>query len=187
MAAFLRPSDLARIPFSSCTVDSNSGCLKFHVVSPKETRSKRRIIKPFTIHPHATDVELCPVKCFLVFLRDHPTLQARPRDSQLFVKSNNVYQPLSVSTLSSWLHREFISFLSTSESRVSIRSLASSRALDQGVPLQDIVTLGNWVSADTFRNHFQRNHMAQIDFTSTVLSGTGQDEFFDAQDTFSLD
>ncbi|KAL7329798.1 hypothetical protein PS15p_212273 [Mucor circinelloides] len=184
MAAFLRPSDLARIPFSSCTVDSNSGCLKFHVVSPKETRSEGRIIKPFTIRPHATDVELCPVKCFLV-LRDHPALQARPRDSQLFVKSNNAYQPLSFSTLSSWLHREFIS-LSTSESQVSIRSLASSRALDQGVPLQDIVTLGNWASADTFRNHYQRNHMAQIDFTSKVLSGTGQGELFDAQDIFSL-
>ncbi|KAI8638297.1 hypothetical protein BD408DRAFT_320981, partial [Parasitella parasitica] len=160
MAAFLRPSDFARIPFASCMVDGNSGCLKFHVVAPKETRSKRP-------------------------LRDHPALQARRRDSHLFVKSNNIHQPLSASALLSWPHREFIS-LATSESRVSIRSLASSRALEQqGVPVQDIVTLGNWTSSsDTFRNHYQQNHMAQVDFTSTVLSGTGHDEFFDPQDNF---
>ncbi|KAI8636298.1 hypothetical protein BD408DRAFT_460940, partial [Parasitella parasitica] len=51
MAAFLRPSDLARIPFTSCSI-SETGCLRLEVVAPKETRGKRRIIKPFTIHPH---------------------------------------------------------------------------------------------------------------------------------------
>ncbi|KAG0883999.1 hypothetical protein G6F34_013399 [Rhizopus arrhizus] len=40
MAAFLRPSDLARIPFSSCEVRESDGCLKFQVVSPKETRCR---------------------------------------------------------------------------------------------------------------------------------------------------
>ncbi|EIE80629.1 hypothetical protein G6F46_012721 [Rhizopus delemar] len=161
MAAFLRPSDLARIPFSSCEVRESDGCLKFQVVSPKETRKKRP-------------------------LRDHPDLQARPENSTLFIKSNNIQQPLSASTVSSWLHREYIS-LSTSESRVSIRSLASSRALDQGVSMDYIVTLGNWVSSGTFQDHYQRNQMAMVDFTSTVLSSSNDDEFFDASDNFSLD
>ncbi|KAG1137203.1 hypothetical protein G6F38_011484 [Rhizopus arrhizus] len=185
MAAFLRPSNLARIPFSSCEVRESDGCLKFQVVYPKETRKKRRIIKPFTVHPHTRDRELYPVQCFIA-LRDHPDLQARPENSTLFIKSNNIRQPLSASTLSSWLHREFIS-LSTSESRVSIRSLTSSRALDEGVSMDHIVTLGNWVSSGTFQDHYQRNQMAMIDFTSTVLSGSNDDEFFDASDTFSLD
>ncbi|CAO0803490.1 unnamed protein product [Mucor circinelloides] len=59
----------------------------FQVVAPKETRGKRRIIKPFTVHPHASDVELCPVQCFKA-LRDHPGLASRPSGSQLFVKSH---------------------------------------------------------------------------------------------------
>ncbi|KAG1135094.1 hypothetical protein G6F38_013055 [Rhizopus arrhizus] len=99
MSAFLRPSDLARIPFASCGI-STSGCLLFQVVAPKETRKKRRIIKPFTVHPHASDNELCPVKCFKA-LRDHPALRSRREGSPLFVKSNNIYQPLSSSTISS--------------------------------------------------------------------------------------
>ncbi|KAI8640827.1 hypothetical protein BD408DRAFT_469182 [Parasitella parasitica] len=147
MAAFLRPSDLARIPFASCSVSDN-GCLL--------------------------------LQCFKA-LRDHPDLQARPVHSNLFVKSHNIKQPLSASTISTWLHREFIS-LCTDEPGVSIRSLASSRALDQGVSLDNIVALGNWASSDTFVRHYQRNQMAQVDFTSTVLSS--QDEFFDATDSF---
>ena len=152
MAAFLRPSDLARIPFSSCSVRASDGCFTFQVVSPKETRKKRRIIKPFTVHPHQDDIELCPVECFKA-LQMHPSLAARPERSQLFVKSHLISHPLSSSTLSSWLHREFIS-LSTNESRVSIRSLASSRALDQGVSMENIASLGNWASSSTFQEHY---------------------------------
>ncbi|KAG1526955.1 hypothetical protein G6F52_001971 [Rhizopus delemar] len=149
MTAFLRPSDLARIPFSSCEVGESDGCLKFQ------------------------DQELCPVQCFKA-LRDHSDLQAHPENSTLFIKSNNIRQPLSANTLSSWLHREFIS-LSTSGSRISIRSLASSRALDQGVSMGHIVTLDNWVSPGTFQDHYQRNQMAMIVFTSTPLSGSNDD------------
>ncbi|KAI8636524.1 hypothetical protein BD408DRAFT_355474 [Parasitella parasitica] len=163
MAAFLRPSDLARIPFASCSISGN-GRLLLHVVAPKETRGK----------------QLCPVQCFKA-LCNHPVLQTRPAHSKLFVKSNNVNQPISASTISSWLHREFIS-LCTDEPGVSIRSLASSRALDQGISLDNIVALGNWASSDTFVRHYQRNQMAQVDFTSTVL--TSQDDFFDATDSF---
>ncbi|KAG1437636.1 hypothetical protein G6F56_013009 [Rhizopus delemar] len=178
MAAFLRPSDLVRIPFASCSILEN-GQLHFQVVAPKETRNKRRIIKPFTIHPHTEDVELCPIKCFQA-LRDHPALQGRPANSNLLVKSNNVNQPVSASTVSTWLHKHFIS-LCTTEPGVSIRSLASSRALDLGVPQGSITALGNWASSDTFVRHYQRNQMALVDFTSTVLSS--QDKFFDASDS----
>ena len=107
MAAFLRPSDLARIPFESCKVRESDGCLTFVVHAPKEKRKKRRIIKPFTIHPHNSDVELCPVNCFQA-LKDHPALSARPTGSNLFVKSKLIQQPLSASTLSTWIHRDFI-------------------------------------------------------------------------------
>ncbi|KAI9311323.1 hypothetical protein BX666DRAFT_1868151 [Dichotomocladium elegans] len=163
MSAFLRPSDLARIPFDSCSI-SDDGRFLFHVVAPKETWGKLR--------------------CFTA-LRDHPGLTSRPPGSTLFVKSNNVHLPLSAATLSSWLHRDFIA-LCTSEPGVTIWSLASSRALDLGVPMDHIVTLGNWASSATFTNHYRRNQMAQVDFTSTILSDS-HDQFFDATDEFSLD
>ena len=78
---------------------------------------------------------------------------------------------------------------------MSIGSLASSRALDQGVAMQDILSLGDRASSDTFQNHYQQNQMARIDFTTTVLSsGTGlddttsptDDEYFDAENSFGM-
>ncbi|KAG0977719.1 hypothetical protein G6F28_012327 [Rhizopus arrhizus] len=186
MAAFLRPSDLARIPFDSCKVTPSDGCLHFKVVSPKERRKKRKIVKDFRVHPHQ-DKELCPAFCFTI-LKDHPRLQGRTRHSALFVKANKFNQPVLSSTISSWLHRRFIS-LSTTEPHVSIRSLASSAALDKGVDLQDIVTLGNWTSSDTFRQHYQRNHMADVNFTNTVLDHAVKDMeiFYDAEEDWTLD
>ncbi|KAG2207790.1 hypothetical protein INT46_001981 [Mucor plumbeus] len=64
MAAFVRPSDLVRTPFESCKVREFDGCLTLVVNAPKEKQKKRRIIKPFTIHPHNSDVEICPLQCF---------------------------------------------------------------------------------------------------------------------------
>ncbi|CEP11058.1 hypothetical protein [Parasitella parasitica] len=63
---------------------------------------------------------------------------------------------------------------------------ARPRDLDLGISQENIVALGNWASFDTFVRHYQRNQMAQVDFTSMVLST--QDVFFDASDSFlSLD
>jgi hypothetical protein len=45
------------------------------------------------------------------------------------------------------------------------------------------VALGNWASSSTFQNHYQRNQMTMVDFTSTVLSGDVE-EFYDAFDFF---
>ncbi|KAG1146995.1 hypothetical protein G6F37_004388 [Rhizopus arrhizus] len=150
MAAFLRPSDLARIPFDSCKVTPSDGCLHFKIVSPKERRKKRKIVKDF--------------------------------------RANNINQPVLSSTISSWLHRCFI-LLSTTEPRVSIRSLAFSAALDKGVDLQDIVILDNWTSSNTFRQHYQRNHMADVNFTNTVLDHAVKDMeiFYDAEEDWTLD
>ncbi|CEI96673.1 hypothetical protein G6F70_009486 [Rhizopus microsporus] len=79
--------------------------------------------------------------------------------------------------------------LSTTEPRTSIRSLASSAALDKGIGIQDIVTLGNWASSDTFLQRYQRNHMADINFITTVLAHSGEDNeiFYDADEDWTLD
>ncbi|CEP11825.1 hypothetical protein [Parasitella parasitica] len=185
MSAFMRPSDLTRIPFAPCCI-SASGNLLLQVVASKETRKKRRIIKPFAIHPHRSYLARCPVECFRM-LSIHSAVLTRPSNSNLFVKLNNTHKPLTSSTLSSWLHREFIS-LCTSQPGVPIRSLVSFRALGLGVSQADIVTLSNWTSSITFRNHYLRDHMATMDFTYTILSDdTTGEVFVDASDSLSLD
>ncbi|KAL4216075.1 hypothetical protein AB4K20DRAFT_1973474 [Rhizopus microsporus] len=181
-------SDLARISFDSYKVDLSDGYMHFKAVFPKGRRKKHRIFKGFRVHPHQ-DRELCPVFCFLA-LKDHPQMNGGARHSALFIKANNVAQPVTSSTTSSCLHRYFTCIsLSTTEPRTSIRSLASSAALDKGIGIQDIVTLGNWASSDTFLQRYQRNHMADINFITTVLAHSGEDNeiFYDADEDWTLD
>ncbi|ORE15307.1 hypothetical protein BCV71DRAFT_274158 [Rhizopus microsporus] len=162
--------------------------MHFKAVFPKGRRKKHRIFKGFRVHPHQ-DRELCPVFCFLA-LKDHPQMNGGARHSALFIKANNVAQPVTSSTTSSCLHRYFTCIsLSTTEPRTSIRSLASSAALDKGIGIQDIVTLGNWASSDTFLQRYQRNHMADINFITTVLAHSGEDNeiFYDADEDWTLD
>ncbi|EIE78258.1 hypothetical protein RO3G_02962 [Rhizopus delemar RA 99-880] len=59
---------------------------------------------------------------------------------------------------------------STSEPRVTLRSIASSFALQAGIPLDDVVTMGNWTSSKTFESHYRREHLATFDFTNTLVS-----------------
>lgn len=195
MAGFMRPSDLHRISRSSAVVDPVTKCLTFMVVAPKERRNGVRIVKPYLIHPHS-DSRLCPVALFTI-LSEHPQARASRPSDVLFVKSNRPCEAVCTSTISSWL-RKLIRH-SSSELRVSVLSLASSMALREGVALDDILTLGNWRSADTFQNYYRREHLSQVDFTNQVLNlrspvvsieevqGIDQEDIFhDAVSDFSL-
>lgn len=141
---FLRPFVLAHILFPSCFVLQDPH-FHFTVLALKETRGKRRIIKPLTTGPHATaDMELCLLQCFKTF-RDHPRLVFHPFGCQQhFVKSNDINQALSFSTMLSWLHREFIAALCTSKQGVTIQSLELFPTLDLvGVSMDNVVALAH--------------------------------------------
>ncbi|OBZ91550.1 hypothetical protein A0J61_00405 [Choanephora cucurbitarum] len=125
VAAFLRPSDLARMPLASCTVAPDR--FTFQVVSPKETSGCRSIIKNYAIHLHR-DSSLCPG--FLL---------------------------------------AFFGYKATTEI-TTLRSLGSSAALDKDISKDTLVALGNWSQSQTFENYYQRSHMLQMNFASTLMS-----------------
>lgn len=166
-AAFLRPSDLARIQLQECSVDDEDR-LNLVILAPKELRSGsgRRIIKTLLIHPHPGLPALCPVAAFKA-LRDHPQAQSRV-PSQLFVNSVSPSKPLKVTTISTWLRR--LLRLSTSMNPLpSIRSLASDLALKRGIPTEDVVIMGNWSSDSVFDNHYRRQRQQSSNITAAVL------------------
>ncbi|KAI8971089.1 hypothetical protein BDB01DRAFT_812211 [Pilobolus umbonatus] len=165
LSGFMRPSDLARISLLSASVDSNSQCLTFNVVAPKERRGGVRITKPFLFDSHQ-DSRLCPVQCFQA-VKHHPRAQTRPADT-LFFQSTHPSKAVLTATISSWLRR--LKRRSTSEPRTSVRSLGSSMALREGISLDDIITLGNWRSADTFQTYYRREHLAEVDFTNQIIN-----------------
>ncbi|KAI8878850.1 hypothetical protein K501DRAFT_297400 [Backusella circina FSU 941] len=122
---------------------------------------------------------------FLLGVTFHAPKEERKR--RLIIKSFIV----KAHSVAQWLTR--LIGLSTQESRVSLKSIASSLALQAGIPKADIVTLGNWSNLSTFENNYRREHPSHFDFTNTLITlndeQTNQDDddtFHDAED-FPLD
>ncbi|KAG2191280.1 hypothetical protein INT47_001830 [Mucor saturninus] len=197
VACFFRPSDLQRIPldsvrvvedsiishlkddlvvtvlalsislfshFSTTRVSPDLAFLCLEVHCPKEKRQGCRIIKSFKVRAHTNSITLCPLQTFLVYAQRRPVCSSL----SLFVNSISPDRPLQASTIQGWISR--LLRRSTSEPRVSLRSIASSLALASGIPKDDVVTMGNWSNSSTFENHYRREHLSQFDFTSTLIT-----------------
>lgn len=175
ITGFLRPSDLHRINLQDSFVDG-SRCLHLSVVAPKEKRKGRRIVKVVRIKSYPQDATLCPVTAFEA-LRDHPNTVNRPPGA-LFISTTNARVAASCDTISRWLRnvvsRSINSSSSSSDSsrQPTMRSVASDLALQRGIPLDEVITHGNWASSMMFDNHYRRSRHISSDITSSVLPGS---------------
>lgn len=140
---------------------SNSALLNELVTSWTRQQS------PARVHHKAVSLQpaLCPGSLFGVMCR-HPHYSASA--THLFHQQNG--HSLVAGTISKWLRRYFIDKV-TSES-TTLRSLASSAALDKNIAKDDIVALGNWSQSLAFDHHYHRNYMLQVNFASAILSAT---------------
>ncbi|KAI7846908.1 hypothetical protein BDC45DRAFT_492227 [Circinella umbellata] len=127
-AAFLRPLDLHHISLPDCSVDEDSH-LHLLIVAPKETRQGRRINKDLALvaHPGWSSSQF------------------------LFINSRHTDQPLAVTMLSTYIR----SVLKLSPmASINFRSMASDKALRNGVSLDDVLLMGNWSSSSVFNNYY---------------------------------
>ncbi|KAI9006254.1 hypothetical protein CLU79DRAFT_880701 [Phycomyces nitens] len=160
LTAFLRPSDLARIDLSQSYTYDQILCLVIPI--PKETRGGRRIVKSLAIHAHPSFPSLRPVLAFCA-LRDYPLSVPRP-PSTLFVNSKHPDRPIQTSTTSSWLSH--LVRLSTSVRPTPLlRSIALDLALGRGMPIEGVVTVGNWSFSAVFEQHYRRQRAPQTNIS----------------------
>ncbi|ORE03765.1 hypothetical protein BCV72DRAFT_212635, partial [Rhizopus microsporus var. microsporus] len=86
-------------------------------------------------------------------------------------------------TINTWLRR--LLRFSSDEPRINLRSLSSSAALHADVDINDIITLGNWSFSAVFEQHYRREQLSLVDFTSSVLPVPADDNVFhDAESSF---
>ena len=103
-------------------------------------------------------------------LSAHP---ARASPEHLFVNSRHTSQALAVNTLSAYLcsvlrlsHSVAISSLRLP----SMRSIASDKALRQGIGLEDILLMGNWSSSMVFQHHYRRSRQVTANISEAVIN-----------------
>ncbi|PHZ14533.1 uncharacterized protein RHIMIDRAFT_303989 [Rhizopus microsporus ATCC 52813] len=183
MTAFLHPSEFHRTDFSTAAIKTDSGrhFLFLQVIAPKEKHGGQRIVKPFQVYSHYVR-ELCPVATFKSLQYRLYLLVPPPRVSSFFVNTNDTTQMVTI-TINTWLRR--LLRFSSDEPRINLRSLSSSAALHADVDINDIITLGNWSFSAVFEQHYRREQLSLVDFTSSVLPVPADDNVFhDAESSF---
>jgi hypothetical protein len=124
---------------------------------------------------------LCPATTYQIFSNHHPSNSP----DTLFLHSYAPLKPLSIRTIQRWIGK--LVRISTTEPRVTLRSIASSLALKAGIPKDDIVTMGNLSSSAVFENHYCHEHLSQFDFSNTLIAiddavDEDSDQFIDTED-----
>ncbi|KAI7846734.1 hypothetical protein BDC45DRAFT_453027 [Circinella umbellata] len=148
----LRPSDLHRIKLQQCFINS-SRCLTLVIFHPKERCGGRPIIKRINIHPYQTQQSFCPVYAFKI-LRDHSQAKHHRPPDILFVDCNKPQISVQLQTIFKWLIN-LVRHSTDIRPMPSVRSLGIDLAIKNGIPLDDVVTLGNWSSAALVENHYR--------------------------------
>ncbi|KAI9261607.1 hypothetical protein BDA99DRAFT_439202, partial [Phascolomyces articulosus] len=162
-AAFLQPSDLHRISLA------DQGNLHLIVIAPKETRMNRRIRKELSICSLPEDQSLCPITSSQALVNHLD----RVSSEFLFMNSWVPNKALVVTTLSTYLRsilRLSPSTATSADKLLSVHLVASNKALRLGIPLEEILLMGNWVSATVFQNHYHCSYNVSGNITVAVIN-----------------
>ncbi|KAL0081578.1 hypothetical protein F4703DRAFT_1931211 [Phycomyces blakesleeanus] len=98
----------------------------------------------------------------------HIPLSALQSPSTLFLNSKNPSRPIQTSTISSCLFC-FVHLSTSVCPTPSLWSIVSDLALCRDVPLEDVVTMGNWSSLAMFEQHYRCMRVPQTNISLFML------------------
>ncbi|KAI7888889.1 uncharacterized protein EV154DRAFT_483659 [Mucor mucedo] len=123
---FLRPSDLYGILWFSMVFSNNDLLLSFECIFEVVIIFPVCILLPLTAYfTHCTSISLQITTA-----------------ASLLINLIQPDRPIMMRTIQAWMSRPLHE--SMKEKRVSVQSVASSLALQSGIPKEDRVTMGNW-------------------------------------------
>ncbi|OAQ22671.1 hypothetical protein K457DRAFT_25820 [Linnemannia elongata AG-77] len=174
----LRPDDLACTDVAQCKLKDDE--LELIVVFPKEKRDGALIIKPVVIKSHPVEF-FCPVKSYVEYRR-------RTSDQDRFARTTHpksettLYTPLmrhlrranlslSTDAISNYI-QEIMQLMPRDETQPSYkaRSVGTTAALKRGIPVDDVVTHGNWSSPAIVEAFYRISRALASNFTTAILS-----------------
>lgn len=174
----LRSDDLACTDASQCRI--NGGKLELIVVFPKEHRGGQRIIKTVVVKPHPVEY-FCPVKAYVEYRRrtsdqdrfartTHPKAESVPF-TPLIRRVNKANLGLGSERISKYI-QEIMKLMPRDDTQPAYkaRAVGTTAALEKGIPLDDIVTHGNWSSPAIVEAFYRISRSLANNFTTAILS-----------------
>jgi site-specific recombinase XerD len=155
LAIFGRTSDLKGIRRSLIKFRENSVSLEIY--GSKENRSNANPTSPPIFLACYEDVEICPVKCLETYLE---RTGERTDGDFLFVEPRGNIRKLGkreIDKIVLEIMKEAGINTSIFKSH-SVRGAAATKALEKGMPLEDVLLTGRWSSVSVFKKFYARSH-----------------------------
>ncbi|KAF9113867.1 hypothetical protein BGX30_006798, partial [Mortierella sp. GBA39] len=170
----LRPDDLARTDASQCKINEDK--LELTV----EHRGGQMIIKPVIIKSHPVEF-FCPVKAHVEYRRRTSNQDRFARTTHLKVETEpftplirHVRQAnlgLSPDRIRKYI-QEIMQLMPRDETQspYKARAVGTTATLERGIPLDDVVTHGNWSSSAIVEAFYRISRSLANNFTTAILS-----------------
>ena len=125
-------------------------------------------LNSFTYRAYPQDNNLCVVECLKEYLSRRESKIAGSV-TNLFVTYGKPYKAASIDTVRRWV-KDLFNECNINFSPHSCRSASTSKALDCGVNLSDILTKGCWKNCKTFMNFYKKDIVqeSEVDFNVIV-------------------
>ena len=145
--------------------------VKFLITEPVKQSAPNRQQPVLVLPEYTVDEKVCVVTC----LRRYLDCTSGLRDCQkLFVSYARPYRAVSRETISRWIKTVMAaSGIDTAIFKPhSVRAASTSKAREQSVPLQNILTAAGWSNAQTFATFYQKptSSITEDSFASGVLA-----------------
>ncbi|KAM7312995.1 uncharacterized protein ISCGN_002916 [Ixodes scapularis] len=167
LASAGRTSDLCLL--STCHIRKQSAGWELGLSGLRKTSGASKPL-PILFFPAFEEVrELCPVECLQVYLER--TAGLRGAHAQLLLTTQKPFRPAARDTVAHWIkHTLTLAGIDTSVFKAhSTRGAATSKAVEVGVPLADILAAADWSSETTFNRFYRRQSDTQAHFGTQVL------------------
>ena len=146
-------------------------------MAPKPCGKKE--MKQINLSSFPEDPALCPIRTLKSYLAETESLRP-PKESKLFIGITKPHNHVTASTISRWIKSTLeMAGINTNQFKAhSTRSACTSTAASAGIPIDTILQVADWKSANTLRKFYLREQPQQVQpnaiahaktFTAAVL------------------
>lgn len=162
-----RTSDLCLL--STRLIGKQSGGWKFRLEGLRKTSGPSKPCPSLFFPEFRQARDLCPVKCLEVYLER--TAGHRGALTPLLLTTQKPFRPAARDTVANWIKLVLAQAgIDTSVFKAhSTRGAATSKALETGVPLVEILAAADWSSEATFNRFYRRPSDTRGHFGTQVL------------------
>jgi len=143
----------------------------FHLVQPTKHFKQGKANDPIEFRRYEENVKICPVNALDTYITRTQEFRERHKTSKVFLSYVSPNKPVSKDTTAGWVSKMLaIAGIDTEKFKPhSKRAASSSKASKRGVPISDILSMGNWSNESVWQKHYNKNFSVAEKYQKRIL------------------